>query len=125
MTLFHRNKELEKIYFSKEEVIKNIKLNMEEKSPLWKIIDSYNILDFNQDETCMPDILCVRSVSINKEIINTDNVFSNYRRTVPSTYQILVGAYITLKNIYFSTSLWRSINVDSAELFFKKLNEEE
>lgn len=127
MTLFHRNmtRELEKIYLSKEEIIRNIKMNMEEKSPLWKIIDSYNILGFNQDEIPIPDILCVRSVSINKEIVNTDNVFSNYRRTVPSTYQILVGAYINLKNIYFSSSLWRSINVDSSELFFKKLNEEE
>lgn len=128
MTLFYRNKEIEKKYFSKEEVIRNIKENMEEKSPRWKIIDSYNILNFKQDEINIPDLLCIRSVNINKEISIEDNVFSHYRRTVPSTYQILVGVYITptLDDIYhFSNNLWRSINVDSAELLFMKLNEEE
>lgn len=128
MTLFYRNKEIEKKYFSKEEVIRNIKENMEEKSPRWKIIDSYNILNFKQDEINIPDLLCIRSVSINKEISIEDNVFSHYRRTVPSNYQILVGVYIIpdLNDTYqFSHNLWRSINVDSADLFFMKLNEEE
>jgi hypothetical protein len=128
MTLFYRNKEIEKKYFSKEEVIRNIKENIEEKSPRWKIIDSYNILNFKQDEINIPDLLCIRSVNINKEISIEDNVFSHYRRTVPSTYQILVGVYITptLDDIYhFSHNLWRSINVDSADLLFMKLNEEQ
>jgi hypothetical protein len=125
MNLF-KNKKIKEIYFSKEEVLRNIK-KFSSEIVLWRIIDKFNILNHPIEDENIPDIFFVKSININKEISITENPFSHYRRIVPSTYQIIVGVYITqdLEKTEVSTGFWRSINVDSAELLFRKLDQEE
>lgn len=117
MALFIK-KNKEEIIFDKEFIIKEILQEAPEKVSAWKIIDSNSL-------EC--DLLCIKSTNINKEITIEDNPFSNYRRVVPVTYQIVVPVYVIegVRECLYVSYGWRAMCIDSAELLFRKLDQEE
>jgi len=105
------------IIFDKEKIISEILC----EAPLtsWMIFHSHS-LD--------PNLLCIRSVDIQKEIQITENPFSNYRNVIPSVYQIVVGVYVAENSDDVEikqSSHWRSMVVNSANMLFNKLDMEE
>lgn len=124
MALFKNKKSkdhVENIVFDKEEVIKEILEDLPIRDVEWKIFLVPAL-------EC--DLLCIRNVKIQEEINITANPFSNYKRTEPSIYQVVVGAYIVpefmsddeLKNIKVCAD-WRILFVDCCDKFYRKLQD--
>lgn len=154
MALFTRKK-TEKVIFDKDLIIKEILKEAPEMVPSWKImsVDNFGNEPFSGkesgefieletngkplEEVYIPlhkskvlecDLLAIRSVNIQKEVSVTNNPFSNYRSIVPSTYQIVVPIYIVeeVNNMDSYPSYgWRAMCANSADILFRKLEQEE
>lgn len=117
MALFLK-KDLIEIIFDKEKVMREI-LD-DSLSTKW--------IAFIHPYEMGPDILCIRSVDIQKEISIKKNPFSDYRRISSAIYQIVVGVYVSenMDDIEIDRcDYWRNIRVNSSELLFRKLEMEE
>lgn len=115
MALFNK-KIASPIPFDKERIKEEILKEAPEKAPLWVI--------FPCDHLKKLDLLCIRSISINKEVSITSNPFSSYRRVEPSIYQIVIGVCITQEEIHEAIVDWVILAIDSADMLFRKLEEQ-
>lgn len=124
MALFKNKKPRDHIdssVFDKEEIIKEILEELPVRDVEWKIF---------LVPTLECDLLCIRNVKIQEEINITANPFSNYKRTEPSIYQVVVAAHITpgflseneLKNIKMCID-WKNLFVDSCDKLYRKLED--
>lgn len=126
MSLFNK-KTLDSIPFDKERIKEEILKSASEKAAIWTIFPSDQLMIVSKSEVNKTDLLCIRSIPVNKEISITSNPFSHYRRVEPSVYQIVVGIYITQEetgDFVDWRNDWRILCVNSADMLFRKLEEQ-
>lgn len=119
MSLFNK-RILQSVPFDKERIKEEILREAPLKAPLWTLFPA-DQLGLPKDRNQL-DFLCIRSISVNKEIRVTANPFSSYKRVEPCVYQIVGAVYISNEEVGNNTD-WRVFVVTSAPQLFRMLDE--
>ena len=109
--------------FDKEEVIRNILEERNDECPNWRFFRIFNKLDSSFDALYC-DFIVVYTDSVNREIELKENPFSQYKKIVPSIYQIVLEVIIADQDIFdwdSNDQQYKRIFASSSKQLFRQL----